>query len=112
MPTLYRTRDSTRADRIQHELEDMVIQHEVVIISSGDGLPDGAPVSAGDLPALHDDDAYYTEPDAIESHLATLRKLMGEWDKFGSDACHVGDDGYVCGPYGVHNDDGPGMTAP
>lgn len=112
MPTLCRTRDSTRADHIQQELEDMVIQHEVVIVTSAETLPDGVPASAGDLPVLHDDDAYYTETDAIENHLATLRTLMGEWGKFGFDPCHVGDDGYVGGPYGMYNDDGPGMTAP
>jgi hypothetical protein len=36
---------------------------------------------------------------------------MDEWDKFGADACHLEDDGTVCGPHGVHNDDGPGITA-
>jgi hypothetical protein len=111
MPTLYRTPQDAHADAIQDELEAMVIQHEVVTVSSGADLPDEAPVSLQDLPALADEGSLYTDADAIEACLSELRQVMDEWDKFGADACHLEDDGTVCGPHGVHNDDGPGITA-
>ena len=88
-----------------------VIQHEVVTVSSGADLPDDASVSLHDLPALAGEGALYTEAGAIEACLSEFRQVMDEWDKFGADACHLENDGTVCGPDGVHNDDGPGITA-
>jgi len=89
----------------------MVIQHEVIIVASGADLPDEMAVSLQELPALADEGSLYTNEDAIEACLSELRQVMDEWDKFGSDACHLEDDGSVCGPDGVHNDHGPGITA-
>ena len=111
MPTLYRRPENARADAIQEALEDMVIRHDVVIVAAGTDLPDNAPVSMQDLPALADAGSVYTDDDAIAACLSELRQVMAEWDKFGADACHLEDDGMVCGPHGVHNDEGPGITA-
>ncbi len=111
MPTLYRRPEDTRADAIQEELEAMVIRHEVVTVTAGTDLPDDAPVTMQDLPALTDEGSFYAEDDAIDACLSELRQVMDEWDKFGADACHLEDDGMVCGPHGVHNDEGPGITA-
>lgn len=111
MTTLYRHPEDTRADAIQEELEAMVIRHEVVTVTAGTDLPDDAPVTMQDLPALTDEGSFYTDDDAIDACLSELRQVMDEWDKFGADACHLEDDGMVCGPHGVHNDEGPGITA-
>ena len=111
MPTLYRPPQDARADAIQDEMEALVIQHEVVTVTSGADLPEAVPVSPQDLPVLLDEGSLYTEADAIAACLSELRQVMDEWDKFGADACHLEDDGTVCGPDGVPNDDGPGIPA-
>lgn len=109
MPTLYRRPDSPRGDEVQQALIDMVIAHDVTMVRSEADLPDGC--SRGDLPILHDDGDLLTDPAALRSRLDTLRSLMAEWDRFGSDACHIEDDGTLCGPHGVPNSKGPGMTS-
>jgi len=87
----------------------MVIAHDVIIVRSEADLPRGC--SQADLPALRDDGDLLTDPGALRDRLDTLRSLMAEWDRFGSDACHIEDDGTVCGAHGVHNTNGPGMTS-
>lgn len=94
MPTLYRPPNSSLADEVQDALTSMVIAHDVRVIEPEDDLPEG--LSRADLPALLDDGDLVTDPAAIRERVDALRTLMSDWEGFGSDACHIEDDGTIC----------------
>jgi hypothetical protein len=94
MPTLYRPHHNRFADEIESALVDMVIAHDVVT-APADGQRPRA-LAPSDLPALEDDGDLLTDPAAIRDRLDTLQTLMTDWEGFGSDACHIEDDGTIC----------------
>lgn len=109
MPTLYRPPESALADEVQSALADMVIAHDVVTVSTDNDVP--GDLSRSDVPVLEDDGDLFIDPDAIRERLDTLQTLMADWDRFGSDACYIDDDGMLCGEHDVDNMQGPGMTS-
>lgn len=111
MITLYRHSESALGAEIQDALEEMVIQHEVVIVNSEDDFPEADGVSLQKLPALVDDGTIYTGEEALHQRLDVLRELMGNWNRFQSDACYLDEEGRVCGNEAVRNEDGPGMSS-
>lgn len=110
MPTLYRRPKSPLGDEVQEALEEIVIQHDVVVVDAEVELPHVDSVSLQDLPALMDDGAVYTGRETLERHVETLRELMGGWDQFQSDTCEIDEEGRMCGHESVRNEDGPGMS--
>jgi hypothetical protein len=93
------------ADEAEAALRDMVIAHRVV-------APEDASADAPDArPALVDDGEVVTGAEAVHARLDDLRALMHGWHAFQGDACHVDDDGTVCGPYETSINDGPSRTA-
>jgi len=92
MTTLYRSPNDSWADEIEEALDEMVIAHETETIDNGRSLPDDIPA----LPALRDEGEVVTGEAALRDHLAHLRDLMADWNRFQSDACFVDDDGTVC----------------
>lgn len=110
MITLYRQPESSLGDEVQEALEEIVIQHDVVLVESEAELPSLDSVTWQDLPALVDDGAVYTGAAALERHVEELRALMGGWNRFQSDTCEIDDEGRMCGHESVRNEDGPGMS--
>ena len=92
MITLYRRPESDSADAIQETLDEIVIAYETELVSDDAALPADVPT----LPALRDDEAVITDPDALDAHLEELRELMRDWDRFQSDACYIEEDGSIC----------------
>lgn len=110
MITLYRQPESLLGDEVQEALEEIVIRHDVVTVSSLGELPKIDSATVQELPALIDDGAVYTGREALERRVEKLRRLMGDWDRFQSDTCEIDDEGRICGHESVRNEDGPGMS--
>lgn len=110
MITLYRQPESPLADAVQEALREIVIQYQVVHVATSGAVPRRGEGTVQDLPALVDDGTVVTGAEALERHLDTLRQLMADWDRFQSDACHIDEDGRLCGHASVRNEDGPGMS--
>lgn len=110
MITLYRHPESALGDAVQDTLEEIVIQHDVMVVESEAELPGIDSVSLQDLPVLVDDGMVYTGKEALERHVEELRALMGGWNRFQSDTCEIDDEGRMCGQESVRNEDGPGMS--
>ena len=89
MITLYRPRDSKRADEIQSRLEDMVAAHRVRPADEFEG-------PASELPAIDDSGDRYSG-DAIEAFLRTLEGELQVNRMISSDACYIDPrDGETC----------------
>ncbi|HKJ46956.1 MAG TPA: hypothetical protein VJ991_14080 [Balneolales bacterium] len=94
MITLYRNRHDQLGVEVENKLRDIVIAHEVKIISNTHDLPfksDGL-----SLPVLKDDDNIICGEKKLMHHLEYLQKLMSDWDRFQSDTCYIDDDGTIC----------------
>ena len=94
MVELYRTADSPLADEVEAALQDMVAAYRTIPVDPD--RPEAAPVPPDALPAVRDGDEVVTGEDALRQYLASLRRLLEDWGRFQSDACHVGRDGRVC----------------
>jgi hypothetical protein len=86
---LYRASHSAEADRAEAALQDLVVAHTVHVVDD----PGDAP--GGDLPMVRDGDRLVPAAE-IPQYLDEVRRLIGEWRRFQSDACYVADDGTVC----------------
>ena len=93
MIELYRRSVSPLADEIEEDLRDMVAAYRTIVV---EGRAGSSPVAEAELPALRDGADVVTGEDALRRHLASLRRLLEDWGRFQSDACHTDRDGRVC----------------
>lgn len=81
MITLYRQKDSARADEVQSRLEEMVAAHRVRPAEAFDGPQE-------DLPVIDDSGDRYTGDD-LEAFLRTLEKELQISRQISADACYI-----------------------
>lgn len=48
------------------------------------------------IPAIRDGEEVVTGEENLIRYLDELRDLLDEWDRFGSDACYIAEDGSIC----------------
>ncbi len=85
MIVLYRAAGCPRADRVQEQLEDLVVAHRVVVLPEIEGLP-----------AIEDGRQRVSGRQPLEEYLGRLEKTVADWNRFQGDACYLDDDGEVC----------------
>lgn len=90
MVELFRTSESPLADEIEEQLREMVAAYRTEVVES----PAEVPVDR--LPAIRHGEDLVTGEEALLAYLEELRELLGEWDRFGADACYIEDDGSIC----------------
>lgn len=94
MITFYRKEQNKLADQVDEALDDMVIAHQTVTVSSEDGLPDIA--EGHTLPVLIDNGEVVSGEENLNGRLEELKRIMRLWDRFKSDACYIDEDGTIC----------------
>lgn len=82
---------SDRIDGIVERLDEMVLAHRVVEVSSP-----GEVTSASELPTLKDGERTISGIRAIEQYLLKLQDQSDEWRRFQSDACYLDEEGEPC----------------
>ncbi len=92
MIILYRKKHSPLADEIQEGLRDIVIAHEVKMISDTDDNP----YPKHELPVLVDEGKPVSGELDLRKKVKELGRVMEVWDLFKSDACFVDDDINTC----------------
>lgn len=73
--------NSSEADSIRAQLDELVVAYEVV---------------EGDTALVIEDGDRRISGDAIPGYLAELRDFVALWRKFQTDACYLEDDGSIC----------------
>jgi len=87
MITFIRTKDCPRCSDIQEALEELVLAHEVVVLSGRDEDHEALP-GGRKPPVLIDGEEVIEGSKAILEHLEHLEHFKEWWDKFQSDACY------------------------
>ncbi len=93
MIKIYREKDSSQADRIEAEFQDVLLGYEREIIS-----PDGAAQRFGaqhSLPVITNNQKIVSG-DEIPGYIRELQNLMRDWQEFQGDWCYVNDKGENC----------------
>lgn len=85
MITLYREKENALADEIQEGLRNIVIAHEVQIVTD----TEEGPYPNLKLPILVDEGKPVNGEQALKKKVKELGELMELWDLFKSDACYV-----------------------
>ena len=91
MVELYRTAESPLADELEEQLQEMVAAYRTEIVADAESLS-----FSDELPVVRDGDEVVTGEENLLRYLDELRDLLGEWDRFGSDACYIEEDGSIC----------------
>jgi len=91
---LYRTEECPRCIQIEGVLQDLVLAHRVVAVTSSHELSGVLPEGTR-LPVLVDGEEMIQGSDAIIKHLEELEKFKELWDKFQSYACYCDEEGNV-----------------
>jgi glutaredoxin len=92
MFTLYRTENCPSCTTLEETLDELVVQHEVVVVDDprDERLPNGRKP-----PVLVDDERVVEGSEAIQEYLEGVQDFKAQWDKFQSDACYCDDEGDV-----------------
>jgi glutaredoxin len=92
MLTLYRTENCPSCTALEETLDDLVIQHDVVVVDGprDDRLPGGK-----SPPVLEDDERLVHGSEAIQEYLEDLEGFKAQWDRFQTDACYCDDEGGI-----------------
>lgn len=91
MVELFRPPESELADELESCLRDMVAAYRSVEIESPDSLE-----FADELPVIRHGDDVVVGEGALLEYVDELQDLLREWDRFGSDACYIEEDGTIC----------------
>jgi hypothetical protein len=93
MIKLYREKDSSPADRIEAEFQDVLLGYEREIVTSAEALQRfGAHHS---LPVITNNEKIVSG-DEIPIYIKELQNLMRDWQAFQGDSCYVNDKGENC----------------
>ena len=93
MVKLYREENSSKADRIEAEFQDIILGYDREIVT-----PEEATRRFGSehsLPVITNNEKIVSG-DAIPDYVEELRALMRDWQAFQGDWCYVNDMGDVC----------------
>lgn len=91
MLELYRSAESSLADEVEEQLEEMVAAYRTEVVADSDSVS-----FSDELPAIRDGEEVVTGEENLLEYLDELRDLLDEWDRFGSDACYIEEDGSIC----------------
>lgn len=93
MIKIYREKDSSQADRIEAEFQDILLGYEREILTPEEALRQfGAGHS---LPVITNNEKVVSG-DAIPGYIRELQHLMRDWQAFQGDWCYVNDKGENC----------------
>ena len=93
MIKIYREKDSSQADRIEAEFQDVLLGYEREILT-----PEEAERRFGaghSLPVITNNEII-ASGEAIPGYIKELQNLMRDWQAFQGDWCYVKDNGDVC----------------
>lgn len=93
MIKIYREEDSSQADRIEAEFQDVLLGYDRVILSPADAERRFGAVHS--LPIITNNEKVVSGED-IPAYIRELQNLMRDWQAFQGDWCYVNDMGDVC----------------
>lgn len=93
MIKIYREENSSKADRIEAEFQDIILGYDREIITSEEALRRFG--IEHPLPIITNNEKIVSG-DSIRAYIEELQALMRDWQAFQGDWCYVNDMGDVC----------------